>query len=126
MLHHLAGWIRTEARMSKGRRRWARWIGRGWARVHYGYSVEPTWLELNQCDIPVANLPPAFHGVRIVQLSDFHCSRQVSTTYLNEAVTLAQDQEPDVVVLTGDFIHRGYKYVDRVADTLSRLTAPLG
>jgi hypothetical protein len=126
MLHHLAGWLRSEARMSKGRRRWARWIGRGWARIHYGRSVEPTWLEVNECAIPVADLPPAFHGFRIVQLSDFHCSRQVSTAYLAEAVELAQAQAPDTVVLTGDFIHHGYRYVEHVAQTLSRLTAPHG
>jgi uncharacterized protein len=126
MLHHLAGWLRTEARMSKGRRRWARWLGRGWARVHYGYSVEPTWLEVNHCDIPIADLPAPFHGFRIVQLSDFHCSKQVSSAYLDEAVRLAQAQQPDVLVLTGDFVHRGYKYVAQVAQTLSRLTAPLG
>src|SRR5207248_6153261 len=63
---------------------------------------------------------------RIVQLSDFHCSRQVNTAYLSEAVELAQAQEPDTIVLTGDFIHHGYKYVDRAAETLSRLSARLG
>src|SRR5205809_1236061 len=98
MLHHLAGWLRSESRMTRGRRRWARWIGRGWARVHYGYSVEPTWLELNRCDIPVPDLPPVLDGLRIAQLSDFHCGRQVNTTYLAEAVALAQAQQPDTVV----------------------------
>jgi predicted MPP superfamily phosphohydrolase len=126
MLDHFAGWLRSEARTSKGRRRWARWIGRGLARVHYGYAVEPTWLELNHCDIPVADLPPAFAGFRIAQLSDFHCSRRVSTAYLAEAAALAQAQEPDLIVLTGDFIHHGYKYVDHVAEALGGLTAPHG
>jgi predicted MPP superfamily phosphohydrolase len=71
-------------------------------------------------------LPEEFAGFRIVQLSDFHCSRQVTPDYLREAVELAQAQNPDLVVLTGDFIHHGYKYVDSVADALGRLTAPHG
>jgi predicted MPP superfamily phosphohydrolase len=125
MLQHLVGWLRAESRAgSHGR--WARWIGRNWARVSYGFRVEPTWLELNHCEVPVADLPEAFAGFRMVQLTDFHCSRQVTPAYLTEAIALAQAQEPDLAVLTGDFIHQGYKYIDRVAQTLSRLTAPCG
>src|SRR5437763_16913943 len=107
MLHHLAGWLRAEARTGRARGRWARWIGRNCARVSYGYRVEPTWLELNQCDIPVAGLPAAFANFRLVQLSDFHCSPQVTPAYLAEAVDLAQAQNGDAVVLTGDFVHKG-------------------
>jgi predicted MPP superfamily phosphohydrolase len=126
MLHHVVGWLRAEARLQRGQGRWARWIGRNWARVSYGYRIEPTWLELNHSTIAIAGLPAAFSGFRIVQLSDLHCSRQVTPSYLREAVDLAQAQNADLAVLTGDFIHRGYKYVDRVAETLGRLSAPEG
>src|SRR6516165_5885783 len=126
MIQHMLGWLRAEARTGRARGRWARWIGRNWARVSYGYRIEPTWLELNHCTVPVAGLPPAFAGFRIAQLSDFHCSRQVTPDYLGEAVAMAQAQNPDLVVLTGDFIHRGYKYVDPVAEVLGRLSAPHG
>jgi predicted MPP superfamily phosphohydrolase len=83
-------------------------------------------LELNQCSISIEGLPAPFAGFRIAQLSDFHCSRHVTASYLSEAVDLAQAQNPDLVVLTGDFVHRGYKYVERVSDTLGRLSAPHG
>jgi predicted MPP superfamily phosphohydrolase len=126
MIHHLVGWLRSEARSGRARGRWARWIGRNWARVSYGYRIEPTWLELNRFDIPVADLPASFAGFRIAQLSDFHCSRQVTPSYLNEAIDLAHSQQPDAIVLTGDFVHKGYRYVDRVARTLGRLSAPHG
>jgi predicted MPP superfamily phosphohydrolase len=126
MLHHLVGWIRSESRTGQGGGRWARWIGRNWARFTYALRVEPTWLELNLHDVPVAGLPDPFVGLRIVQLSDFHCSRQVTPAYLGEAVDLAQNQNGDVVVLTGDFIHKGFRYVDRVAGILGRLAAPQG
>jgi predicted MPP superfamily phosphohydrolase len=126
MLHHMVGWLRFEARRNRRQGRWARWIGRNWARVSYGYRIEPTWLELNQRIIPIADLAPTFHGFRIAQLSDFHCSRQVTPAYLREAVELAQEQNADLVVLTGDFIHQGYKYIDQVSDILGALTAPHG
>ena len=65
--------------------RWARWIGRGWARLTYATRVEPTWLELNRHDVHVAALPSVFDGFRIAQLSDLHCSRRVTAEYLGEA-----------------------------------------
>jgi hypothetical protein len=126
MLHHLVGWLRAEARAGRARGRWARWIGRNWARVSYGYKVEPTWLELNHCALAIADLPESFADFRIVQLSDFHCSNQVTPAYLAEAVALAQAQAPDLIVLTGDFIHRGYKYIQPVAQCLGQLRAPCG
>jgi uncharacterized protein len=126
MIRHLVGWLRAEARAGRSRGQWARWIGRNWARVSYGRKVEPTWLELNQLDVPVADLPEPFADFRIVQLSDFHCSRQVTPEYLAEAVELAQAQNADLAVLTGDFIHQGFRYIDGVADTLGRLSAPCG
>lgn len=126
MLHRLAGWLRSRARGGQSHRRWAHWLGRNWARISYGYSVEPTWLELNQIEVPVPDLPEAFIGFRIVQMSDFHCSKQVPAEYLAETIALAQAQAADLMVLTGDFVHKGYKYVDAVADMLGTLSAPFG
>ena len=126
LIKHVVGWLRTEKTAKRSRGHWARWIGRNWARVSYGRHVEPTWLELNELTIGVADLPPAFAGFRIAQLTDFHCSRKVTSAYLTEAVRLAQDQNPDLVVLTGDFVHKGYRYVERVARILGRFHAPAG
>ena len=126
MIQHVVGWLRSKAGAKRSRGHWARWIGRNWARVSYGRDVEPTWLELNEIPIGIADLPPAFAGFRIAHLTDFHCSRKVTAAYLEEAVRLAQEQRPDLVVLTGDFVHKGYHYVDRVAQILGQLQASHG
>jgi uncharacterized protein len=126
MLHHLVGWIGSESRKQRTRGHWARMLGRTWAHVSYGYRVEPTWLEVNRMGIAVADLPAAFAGFRIVQLSDFHASRHVTSAYLEEAVALTHAENPDLVVLTGDFVHAGYRYVDTVAHCLGSLKAPHG
>src|SRR5437899_5933051 len=107
MLKHLWKWLRHESSTNRRPGRLAGWLGRGWARFHYATRVEPTWLELNNHAVPIADLPAAFHGFRLVQLSDFHGSRHVTTAYLSEAVELAQAQHPDLTVLTGDFVHKG-------------------
>jgi predicted MPP superfamily phosphohydrolase len=129
MLKHLVSWMRAEARSSEGRGSvpsWARWIGRNWARLTYAVRVEPTWLELNRHVVPIPDLPVTFSGLKLVQLTDFHCGRQVTAAYLAEAVELAQMQGPDLVVLTGDFVHKGFRHIQTVAKVLGRLQAPLG
>jgi predicted MPP superfamily phosphohydrolase len=126
MLKHLVGWLRANPDPERARGRFARLLGRGWARLTYARRVEPTWLELNHHEIPIRGLAQPFSGLRIVQLSDLHGGRHVTAEYLAEAVELAQAQRGDLIVLTGDFIHKGFKYVERVARVVGRLQAPHG
>src|SRR5437667_10679608 len=126
MLGHFVQWLGREARKDAGPGRLARWIGRGWARLTYATRVEPHWLEVNRHDVPIADLPEPFHGLRIVQLCGLHCGRHVTPAYLEEAVDLALGQQGDVVVLTGDFIHKGFRHVERMARVLGRLASPHG
>ena len=126
MFRQLVGWLRQEAAAAACAGRLARWVGRSWARMHYAVRVEPTWLEVTQHTIALKDLPAAFAGLRIVQLSDLHGSKLVTPAYLGEAVDLALSQRPDVIALTGDFIHKGFKHIAHVATVLSRLHAPLG
>src|SRR5207248_2580172 len=121
MLKHLVGWLRAKPHQERVGRRLARVLGRGWARLTYARRVEPTWLELNHHEVPVRGLAEPFAGLKIVQLSDLHGSRHVTAEYLGEAVELAQAQRGDVIVLTGDFVHKGHRYVGRVARVLGRL-----
>jgi predicted MPP superfamily phosphohydrolase len=107
-------------------RRWAHWLGRSLAHVHYARHVEPTWLEVNRRDVPIAGLPAAFDGFRLVQLSDLHCSSKVDPEFIDEAVDLAVAERADVVAVTGDFIHHGFRHVPRAAAHVRRLSAPHG
>jgi predicted MPP superfamily phosphohydrolase len=126
MWKHVTSWLGHERHPDRRHGRLARWVGRGWARIHYATRVEPTWLELTRHQVPVLGLPASFAGLQLIQLSDFHCSRRVPPSYLNEAVDLTLTQSPDLIVLTGDFIHNGFKFVPSVAKTLGRLKAPDG
>lgn len=107
-------------------RRWAHWLGRSLAHVHYARNVEPTWLEVNRIDVPVAGLSTQFDGFRVVQLSDLHCSSKVGPEFIDESIDLALAERPDVVVVTGDFIHHGFRHIPQAAAHVRRLTAPYG
>src|SRR5262245_20667048 len=126
VLHRVVNWMRTESRRGPSRGRVARLVGRHLAHFTYARRVEPTWLELNRHDLSLADLPSAFNGFRIVQMSDFHGGKGVTSVYLEEAVALAQAQRGDITVLTGDFVHKGFAHVERVARVLGRLRSPLG
>ena len=118
--------VHLHAARPANRNRFARWVGRTWARLSYGRRVEPTWLELNRHRIPVRNLSKPFAGLKVAQLSDLHCGHQLPQAYLDETIDLTMKQEPDLIVVTGDFIHKGYRHVDAAAEAVSRLKAPLG
>lgn len=107
-------------------RKWTSHVGRTWARLSYGYHVEPTWLAINQIEIPIVGLPASFDGFRIVQLSDLHCSRQVPMAHVHEAIERANAERADLAVVTGDFIHQGFDHIDAAADAVQRLVAPHG
>lgn len=126
MLKRLVGWMRAAAHPNQAGDRWARWIGRTWARLTYARRVEPTWLEVTRHEVPVEGLGAELDNFRIVQMSDFHCSRHVTEDYLGRAVEMAQAESGDVIALTGDFIHKGFRHVEQVARVLGRLKAPHG
>ncbi|MBX7105344.1 MAG: metallophosphoesterase [Gemmataceae bacterium] len=104
----------------------ARWLGRNWARVAYAVRHEPTWLEVNRLDLPITGLAAGFDGARVLQISDLHCGRRLPADFLKQSIATAQQEKPDVAVVTGDFIHHGFKYIDRAADGVAELKAPLG
>ncbi|MFL5341723.1 MAG: metallophosphoesterase [Gemmataceae bacterium] len=107
-------------------RNWTHLLGRTWGRVSYGFHVEPTWLEVNRLDIPVRGLPPGFDGFRIVQLSDLHCGWQMPLEHIRNSVAVANAEKADLAVITGDFVHKGYKHVAASAEAVAGLRAEHG
>lgn len=83
--------------------------------------VEPRWVQVNRYRFPVVNLPEAFQGFTIVQLSDLHCSRYVSRGYLRRVVRMVNALSPDVVVITGDFVRGTSRYTGKVPGALAEL-----
>jgi hypothetical protein len=104
----------------------ARFVGRNWARLGYAYHVEPTWLAVNQVELPIHGLSPALSGLRVAQLSDFHHGPHIPTGYLEGAVERTVAEKPDLIALTGDFIDRGPEHVATAARLFRGLKAPLG
>jgi hypothetical protein len=52
--------------------------------------------------VPIANLPAALEGFRIVQLSDLHVGAILKRAFVERVVSAANGLEPDLIALTGD------------------------
>jgi uncharacterized protein len=80
--------------------------------------------------LPIADLPDAFLGYRIVQMSDIHLEEYTEPSFLLRMVDEVNRLAPDLVLITGDFVSRGplgdktaYRAAGTGAEILSQLTA---
>jgi uncharacterized protein len=91
----------------------------------YTWLVEPHWVRIVERDLPIANLPPALTGARLLQISDVHVGPRVEDAYLIDALDRARALAPDIVVVTGDFIsylrERGDAQFEQLRRVLSHL-----
>jgi predicted MPP superfamily phosphohydrolase len=92
----------------------------------YAGLVEPHACELTETDIFIKDLPPAFDGFRIAQLSDLHHSPIVPRADVRHVVALAQSTKADLFALTGDYTTARPSYVWPCAELLGTLEAGAG
>jgi predicted MPP superfamily phosphohydrolase len=72
--------------------------------------------------MPIAQLPDALSGRTLVQISDLHFGPSVDDSYLHRALEQTSSLEPDILVLTGDFMTcRGTECIDQAARGLEHL-----
>ena len=86
----------------------------------YCFGIEPVWLRTIEIDLRLRGLPAGFDGYTLAQLSDFHVGSGVPRWLVEDAVERANASSPDLVCLTGDFVHRGRN------DQAREVAAPLG
>lgn len=55
-------------------------------------------------NLPIKGLPQEFDGYRIVHITDIHIGQWITPERLLGVVELVNEQEPDAVALTGDFV----------------------
>jgi predicted MPP superfamily phosphohydrolase len=91
----------------------------------YTWLVEPHWLEIVERELPIARLPAALVGARLVQISDVHVGPRVDDAYVIESFRRAAVLRPDIVVVTGDLISydhpRGAAQFDQLRQVLAHL-----
>ncbi len=81
---------------------------------------------IERVDVPITNLPPELDGLRIAQLSDIHIGEYMPPAEIARAVDMANELQPDIAFVTGDFVSREGDPLETCITELSRLRAPLG
>lgn len=82
-------------------------------------KIEPTRLTVERVTLPLPNLPPAFEGFTIAQISDLHFAAGAGPDWLATVVARVNALEPDLIAITGDFV----SFI--AADTAQQLTTIL-
>jgi hypothetical protein len=70
----------------------------------YGLLYGRIDVEVVRQRIRLARLPKVFDGFRIAQLSDIHLGPFTTADYIRHCVAITNGLNPDLVVLTGDYI----------------------
>jgi len=92
---------------------------RGMIFSEFDFKIRKIELEFNQ-------LPKAFNGLKIVQLSDIHLGSWYGKQPLERAVQMVNDLHPDIICFTGDLVNYTTSEAFEYEDVLKKLHAPLG
>ncbi len=92
----------------------------------YGITFGKYNYKIRRVKLVYDNLPKAFEGYKIVQISDFHAGSLDSVADIAKGVELINSQNPDVILFTGDLVNNIATEVEPFIDTLKALNAPDG
>ncbi|HOS42556.1 MAG TPA: metallophosphoesterase [Armatimonadota bacterium] len=92
----------------------------------YAIFIESRWLQITRIELHLAKLPARLDGLRIVHLTDIHYPRGLDAAYFRRVVRETNALNPDLVLITGDFIARAAEDADGCAHLLAGLRATEG
>lgn len=91
-----------------------------------GVFLEPRGLKVEDVEVGIRGLPSPFEGFTICQITDIHHSSIVPLDFVVHSVEVANSLNPDLTVLTGDYIDMEKRYMAPVFKALSTLRARHG
>ncbi|MBN8721006.1 MAG: metallophosphoesterase [Sediminibacterium magnilacihabitans] len=106
------------------------WVGLGiggglFGTLLYGFSNKYNYQVL-KVRLKFNNLPPAFHGLKLVQISDIHSGSFQDKKAVEHGVNMVLQQKADLILFTGDLVNDRAVEMDDYKDLFSRVQAPMG
>lgn len=97
------------------------------AYLIFGATEGKRYFQVKKTTIESKDVPQAFDGYRIVQLSDMHVgSWNGDTRAMEKAVSIINDLQPDLIVFTGDLVNNLASELDNFIPVFSKLKAKDG
>ena len=88
--------------------------------IAYGFFIEPKLITVKEYKIALNSWPDNFNGFKIVHISDLHYGRVFFFFFLEKLIDSINEQEPDIVVLTGDLIDKDTNMTTSMANKISK------
>ena len=92
----------------------------------YGMVKTAFDFKIQRKKIPIAKLPAAFEGLKIVQISDIHSGSFISDAHFKNAVEMIMNEKPDLIFFTGDLVNDRSDEAEPYKNVWKNLSAPLG
>ncbi len=89
-------------------------------------SNETGEVSIERIPIPIKHLPAAFEGFTIAQLSDIHLLPYTRPEFVKKAVAVANSLNPDLTVLTGDYVWHDREAMFELTPIIANLNARYG
>ncbi|WP_071187760.1 metallophosphoesterase [Trichormus sp. NMC-1] len=84
-------------------------------------------LSIEKLTVKIAGLPASLQGIKLVQMSDFHYDGvRLSDKMLERAIALSNQEQPDLVLLTGDYITTTPEPIHQLVKSLKHLQSRCG
>jgi len=81
---------------------------------------------IRRIKLPLKNLPKAFDGIKIAQLSDIHSGSFFNKTAVKGGVEMLMKEKPDIAFFTGDLVNDRATEVKDYINIFDKVKAPLG
>jgi predicted MPP superfamily phosphohydrolase len=92
----------------------------------YGMIRGPYRYEIRKIKLQFPKLPEAFNNFKIVHISDIHIGSFTGPSHIERAIGLINQQNPDIVLFTGDLVNDKASETDGYYDLLKAIKAPMG
>ncbi len=94
--------------------------------LNYGVNFGKYNFQVHKKILYFDNLPTQFDGFKIAQLSDLHLGTFDSVDKVKDGFNLLQNQNPDVILFTGDMVNNKAIEAKRFISAIKNLHAPYG
>jgi predicted MPP superfamily phosphohydrolase len=92
----------------------------------YGMTGGRHHYKVHRITLKFKDLPAAFDGFTLTQLSDIHAGSFSSKAGVEKGVAMVNKQKSDVILFTGDLVNNAASEMTPWIDTFGKLTAPMG
>jgi uncharacterized protein len=92
----------------------------------YGVTRGKYAFTVHKSSIYFPDLPEAYDGLRILQISDIHAGSFDSTAAVERGIKLIQEQAADIILFTGDLVNNRAEEIEPFIHLFEKLKAPMG